>query len=90
MVVVDYDGLLDADDLPEEFSVAGVDAPKGGAEDAGHRHCVQCVVSAGVVDRRALKAAGIFSRPLPSTVAGQLPRSIWNPRSPFQPTERLP
>ena len=45
------------DELPEEFSVAGIDAPKGSAEDAGHRYCVQCVVSAGVVDRSALKAA---------------------------------
>jgi len=45
------------DDLPEEFSVAGVDAPKGSAEDASHRCCCQCVVNAAVVDRRALKAA---------------------------------
>ena len=45
------------DELPEEFSMAGIDAPKSSAEDAGHRCCVQCVVSAGVVDRRALRAA---------------------------------
>jgi hypothetical protein len=44
-------------ELPEEFSMAGIDAPKGSAEDARHRYCVQCVVSAAVVDRRALKAA---------------------------------
>jgi DegV family protein with EDD domain len=45
------------DELPEEFSLAGVDAFPGRADDAGHRYCAQCVVSAGVVDRRALKAA---------------------------------
>ena len=45
------------DEFPEEFSVAGVDAPQGTAEVASHRYCVQCVVSAEVVDRRALKAA---------------------------------
>jgi hypothetical protein len=45
------------DALPDEFSLAGVDAPQGNADDAGHRYCVQCVVSAGVVDRGALKAA---------------------------------
>ncbi len=44
-------------ELPEEFSVAGVDAPQECADDAGHHYCVQYVVSAGVVDRRALKAA---------------------------------
>jgi uncharacterized protein len=44
-------------ELPEEFSIAGVEAPKGSADDASHRCCVQCVVTAGVVDRRALKAA---------------------------------
>ena len=45
------------DALPEEFSLAGVDASRGNAEDAGHRYCAQCVVSAEVVDRGALKAA---------------------------------
>jgi len=45
------------DELPEEFSIAGIDAPQGSAEDAGHRFCVQCVVNAEVVDRKALKAA---------------------------------
>ncbi len=45
------------DELPEEFSIAGVDAPHGSAPDAGYRYCVQCVITAGVVDRRALKAA---------------------------------
>jgi len=45
------------DEFPEEFSVAGVDAPQGSAEDTRHRFCVQCVVSAEVVDRGALKAA---------------------------------
>jgi hypothetical protein len=42
------------DELPEEFSLAAL---QGSADDAGHRYCAQCVVSAGVVDRRALKAA---------------------------------
>ena len=56
-------GLIDRgsvgpnDALPEEFSVAGVDAPLENAEDAGHRYCARCVVSAGAVDRAALKAA---------------------------------
>jgi DegV family protein with EDD domain len=49
-------GVLNAE-LPEEFSLAGVDALPGSADDAGHRYCAQCVVSAGAVDRRALKAA---------------------------------
>jgi len=49
-------GVLN-DELPEEFSLAGVDALPGSADDAGHRYCAQCVVSARVVDRRALKAA---------------------------------
>ena len=49
-------GVLN-DELPEEFSLAGVDALPGSADDAGHRYCAQCVVSAGAVDRRALKAA---------------------------------
>ena len=44
-------------ELPEELSVAGVDAPQGNAEDAPHRYCVQCEVSAESVDRSALKAA---------------------------------
>ena len=43
------------DELPEEFLLAGVDAFPGNADDAGHRYCAQCVVSAEVVDRRALK-----------------------------------
>ena len=49
-------GRLDAG-LPDELSVAGVDAVPGRADDAGHHHCVQCVVSAEAVDRAALKAA---------------------------------
>ena len=49
-------GVLN-DELSEEFSLAGVDALPGSADDAGHRYCAQCVVSAGAVDRRALKAA---------------------------------
>jgi DegV family protein with EDD domain len=49
-------GGLNAE-LPEELSMAGVDALQGSADDAGHRYCAQCVVSAEVVDRRALKAA---------------------------------
>jgi len=44
-------------ELLEEFSAAGVDAPLGSTDDAGHRCCAQCVVTAGIVDRRALKAA---------------------------------
>jgi len=55
------------DEVPEEFSVAGVDAFSGSADDAGHRYCVQCVVSAGGVDRRALKAA-LLALPLSRVV----------------------
>ena len=45
------------DELPGELATAGVDAFSGSASAVGHRWCVQCVVSAGVVDRAALKAA---------------------------------
>ena len=37
-------GVLN-DELPEEFSLAGVDALPGSADDAGHRYCAQCVVN---------------------------------------------
>ena len=44
-------------ELSGELAVAGVDAFAGSTEAASHRYCVQCVVSAGVVDRAALKTA---------------------------------
>ncbi|HTX64954.1 MAG TPA: DegV family protein [Opitutaceae bacterium] len=44
-------------ELPAELLVAGVEAHPGRADDAGHRFCVQCLVSADAVDRGALKAA---------------------------------
>jgi DegV family protein with EDD domain len=45
------------DEVAGELAPAGVDVFAGSAGAAGHRCCVQCVVSAGVVDRAALKAA---------------------------------
>lgn len=54
---IEYGRAVWNDELPEEFSMAGIDAPRASAEDANHRYCVQCVVSAGVVDRRALRTA---------------------------------
>jgi hypothetical protein len=48
-------GRIDA--LPEDFSQAGVDAPRGGAEEVCHRYCASCIVSAAVVERAPLKAA---------------------------------
>lgn len=49
-------GGLNAE-LPEELTVAGVDAVPGRAEDASHPFCAQCVVSGEAVNRAALKAA---------------------------------
>ena len=45
------------DELAGELATAGVDAFAGDAKAASHRFCAQCVVSAGAVDRVALKAA---------------------------------
>ena len=44
-----------SDNLPEELSIAGIDAPQSSADDASHRCCVQCVVSTEVVNRSALR-----------------------------------
>jgi hypothetical protein len=67
------DGSNDAP-LPEEFSLAGVDAPLEVAEDTGQRYCAECVVSAERVDRGALKAA-LLALPLSRLViAGSLSR----------------
>lgn len=48
-------GLMN--ELPEEFTVAGVETFPEGGTDPGHRYSVQCVVSAEAVDRCSLRAA---------------------------------
>jgi DegV family protein with EDD domain len=58
---------LPNDEMPEEFSMAGVDVLPGSADDAGHRFCAHCVISAEVVDRRALKVA-LLALPLSRVV----------------------
>ncbi len=45
------------EDRAQELSKAGVDAFAGDMVGANHRYCAQCIVSAEVVDRAALKTA---------------------------------